>query len=121
VGHVVHSDASGPRNIDALFFLLLWTWCSFYKKRVETRYVQLVFFHPVGFAGHVVHSGASGERNVITLFFKLGWDQYNSTKSAPGHMTPNFSFCIRWDLRSHSAFRCIQGMKRDHTIAHAQG
>jgi hypothetical protein len=31
-GHVVHSGASGPLNIDALFFKLRWAWCSFHKK-----------------------------------------------------------------------------------------
>jgi hypothetical protein len=43
-GHVVHSGASGPRNINALFFMLGWDWCGFHKKHVGTHYAELVFF-----------------------------------------------------------------------------
>jgi hypothetical protein len=38
-----------------------------------TRYVELMFLHPVRFAGHIVHSCASRERNVDALFFTLRW------------------------------------------------
>jgi hypothetical protein len=71
VGHVVHSGESGPRNVDALFFIRVWDWYRFDKKRASTRYAQLVFSHPVGVVGHVVHSGEFGPRNVDALFFML--------------------------------------------------
>jgi hypothetical protein len=58
-GHVVHSCAYVPQNVDALFFTLGWALCGFHKKRVGTRYAKLVLFHPVGSAGDVVHSSAS--------------------------------------------------------------
>jgi hypothetical protein len=55
----VHSDASRARNIDALFFMHGWGQYRFHKKHVGTRYVKLVFLHPVGSVGHVMHAGAS--------------------------------------------------------------
>jgi hypothetical protein len=42
-GHVVHSVASGARNIDVLFFIIGRAWCGFYKKHTGTRYSELVF------------------------------------------------------------------------------
>jgi hypothetical protein len=51
VGHIVHSGASRPQNIDALIFMLGCARCSVHKKHVGTRYTELVFLHPVRFVG----------------------------------------------------------------------
>jgi hypothetical protein len=59
-GHVVHFDASGERNVDALFVILGWDWYLFHKKHAGTCYADHVFLRLVGYAGHVVHSDASG-------------------------------------------------------------
>jgi hypothetical protein len=40
--------------------MLRWDLCGFYKKRVGTRYAELLFFLLVGSMRHVVHSRASG-------------------------------------------------------------
>jgi hypothetical protein len=58
VGRVVHSDAPGPRNIDALLFMLGWDPFGFNKKHARKHYAELVFWHPEVSAGHVVHFGA---------------------------------------------------------------
>jgi hypothetical protein len=59
VGHLVHSGASGARNVNSLFFMLRWARCCFHKKHTRTHYVELMFLHLVGSVGLVVHSGAS--------------------------------------------------------------
>jgi hypothetical protein len=64
--------------------MLGWARCGFHKKRTGTRYTQLVFLHPVGFACHIVHSGASRARNVIAQLFMLGWDKYGFDKKRDG-------------------------------------
>jgi hypothetical protein len=60
VCHVLHSGASGARNIDALFFIFRWARCGSPKKRTWTSYAALAFLHQVQSVGHIVHSSASG-------------------------------------------------------------
>jgi hypothetical protein len=55
--------------------MLGWDLYGFHKKRVGTRYAELVYLLPVGSAGHIVHSGASKPRSVDTLFVMLGCDR----------------------------------------------
>jgi hypothetical protein len=43
-GHVVHSNASGKRNNDALFFMVRWDRYGFDKKCDGTGYAELAFF-----------------------------------------------------------------------------
>jgi hypothetical protein len=59
MGHVVHSGVSRPRNVEALFFMLLWDRYGLHKKRAGTYYAELLFLHQVGPRSHVVHSGVS--------------------------------------------------------------
>jgi hypothetical protein len=70
--------------VGALLFMLRWDWYAFDKKRVETRYTELVFLHPMGSNGHVVHFGMSGARNGDALFFMLEWDRYGFHKKCNG-------------------------------------
>jgi hypothetical protein len=65
---VVHSGAFGPRNVDALFFMLEWTRCGFCKMRGRTHYAELVSLHPMRSVGHIVHSDASGRETLIHYF-----------------------------------------------------
>jgi hypothetical protein len=46
-GHIVHSSASRARNVDTLFVMQGWAWCSSHKKRAGKHDVKLVFLHLV--------------------------------------------------------------------------
>jgi hypothetical protein len=59
VGDVVHSSASRPRNVNALFFMLRWVWCGFHRKCAGTRYTKFVFLQPKRYAGHEVNFGGA--------------------------------------------------------------
>jgi hypothetical protein len=76
------------------FSMLGWARCGFHKKHTRTRYVELMFLHPVGSAGHLVHFGACGPRKVDAIVFIVGWASIDSTRSAPQHLMRNLCFCI---------------------------
>jgi hypothetical protein len=57
---------------------------GFCKKRVGSRYAELVCLHSVGSAGHVVHSDVSGTLNVDALLLMLGWDEYRCHRKRDG-------------------------------------
>jgi tetrahydromethanopterin S-methyltransferase subunit E len=46
--HIVYSSASGVRNVDALFFMLVWVCSCFDKNCTGTCYAEVVFLHPIG-------------------------------------------------------------------------
>jgi hypothetical protein len=98
-GHVVHFGAFGLRNVDALFFMLGWASCVLHKKRDGTSYAELVCLHLLylWFVYCIsVHLGCG----VSPHYFSCsGGPATVSIKSALEHVTPNFCFCIRWDLR----------------------
>jgi hypothetical protein len=75
-GHVVHSDASGVRNVYTLFFMIGWDQFGFNKKCTGRHNTELVILHPVRSAGHVVHFDSSGAQNVDALVFMFRWDRY---------------------------------------------
>jgi hypothetical protein len=60
VGYAGRVVPSGVRNINTLYFIIVWNQYLFQKKRAGTCYAELMFLNPVGSAGHVVHCGASG-------------------------------------------------------------
>jgi hypothetical protein len=58
-GHVVHSGASGSRNINTVYFMLGRDRYELHKKHAGTRYAELVFLLPFRSTVHIAHSGAS--------------------------------------------------------------
>jgi hypothetical protein len=84
MGHVVHSGASGERNVDTLFFMLGWDRFGIHKNCVGTRYAELLLLHRESYTQYLSSSVGAG---------------MDLTKSAKGHVMPNFCFCIRCDLR----------------------
>jgi hypothetical protein len=101
VGHVVCSTMSVVRNVDTLFFILGWDRYKFHKNRARTRYVELVFLHPVGFAGHVVRFGASRVWNLDALFFMLCRARCSFHKKRTGKRFAEIVFLHRGGSAGH--------------------
>jgi hypothetical protein len=117
--HVVHSGASGARNVEAVFFKLMLDRYVFHNKCAGKNYAEPVFFHPVGFAGHVVHSGASRAWNTMHYFSCAGGPGLVSIKTRRDMLRRTSGFISGGIYGSRGAFRCVQGMKRQCTIFHA--
>jgi hypothetical protein len=108
-GHVVHSGASGARNVDAIFFMLGWDRYGFDKMLARTRYTKLVFLHPVGSVGHLVHSVCPGGETSKHYISCSGGPGAVSIKSAPGTLCRTCVFASGWIYESHGAFQCVKG------------
>jgi hypothetical protein len=52
--------------------MLQWARCRYHKKRIGTRYAELLFLHLVQSACREVDSGVSGPQNVDALLLKVG-------------------------------------------------
>jgi hypothetical protein len=122
--HVVHSDVSGPRCVDALFFMLRWgDWYGFYNLRTRTSYT---IYHTCVFASGVIcesrcafwcvratkHRCTSFHARVgpVRVAQKARWDML-----CWASIFPSCVIC-----GSHSAFCCVQGAKHRCTIFHAR-
>jgi hypothetical protein len=77
--------------------MLGWDRCGFQKMHVGTRYVELVFLHPVGYSGHFEHSGESGRETSTHYFSRSGGTGTDSTQMRARTCYTELMFCIRWD------------------------
>jgi hypothetical protein len=91
-GYIVHSGASEARNVETQIFMLGLHRYGFHKNCNGTRYVELLFLHPVGSARHVVHSVRLRHETSMHYFSCSGGTSTDLTKSASGHVGPNFCF-----------------------------
>jgi hypothetical protein len=80
------------QNINALFFMLEWAQGGLHKKRVGTRYIELVFLHPVRSVGQVCIPVRLGRKTSMHYFSSSVRPGAVFIKIAPGHVTPNLCF-----------------------------
>jgi hypothetical protein len=76
-GHIVQSDASRPRNIDTLFFMLLWAQWSFPKKH-DDKLRRTCVFASGGICGSpsVFRSMWAGEHRPTIFHAQVGPVQF---------------------------------------------
>jgi hypothetical protein len=119
-GHIVHSGASGVRNIDTLFFMLGWARCSFNKKCNGTRYTKLVF--PSG--GICMSLGAfrcvRGVKRQRTIFHNRVGPVLIPQKLCRDTFCRTCVSVSSGIYGSRSAFRSVRAMKHRHNIFHAR-
>jgi hypothetical protein len=86
VGHVVLFGASGPRNVDALFFMLRWDRDTLHQ--------------PCGLSSDGIYGSPSAfwciwsMKHRLTIFHALVGPLHTAQKSTLGHVTPNLCVCI---------------------------
>jgi hypothetical protein len=98
-GHVVHSSASGVRNIDALFFMLRLDRYRIHKKVCWDTLCQTCVFASTGICGpRSAFRSIRATKRRCTIFHAYVGPVQNPQKSVLGHVTLNLCFCIHWDL-----------------------
>jgi hypothetical protein len=97
--HVVHSGASEPWNIDALFFMLGWDRYGFNKKRVGTCYSKHWFFASSGICGTCsAFRCVWGVKHHYTIFHAWVHPMWFPNKACLATLLQTCVSCIRWDL-----------------------
>jgi hypothetical protein len=85
-------------NVDALFFMLMWAWCRYHKKRVGTyhaKHVSCIRWYLWVTLWVLVRPGSEMSTHYSSCSGGLGADP---TKSTMRHVTPNLCFCILYIL-----------------------
>jgi hypothetical protein len=92
-GHVVHFDASGPQNIDTLFFMRGWALCGVNKMLTVSHYTELLLFAFGRICGSRSAFQCIMPRSIDALFSCSGGSGTVSIKSALGYISLNLCFC----------------------------
>jgi hypothetical protein len=110
-GHVVHSSASVARNINALFFMLRWTWWGFSQKTRQEKLCQTCVFASSGIYGSCgAFRCVRGMKHRWT-FPCSGGPGAVSIKTHEETLHQTCVFASGGICGSRSAFRCVQGTK----------
>jgi hypothetical protein len=111
----LHSYASGARNADALFFMLMWERYGFDKNASGHVMPNLCF--RILWDLWVTYCILVRPRcETLTHYFScFGGTGTDSTKNTSGHITPNLCFYIQWDMR---VTQCILEHQRREMSTH---